>query len=112
MVKAFEEPKMNIFQTLQKLFAFAVVGDCPPTHKNSFQLRNLSVFLSLLIGSILSAAFLLFGAKTFHEYSEAFYPTATAVSNTINFMIIAWKIPKIVELIGNFEDAIKIRKFY
>lgn len=110
MVKAFEKTKLGIFQTLQKWFAFAVVGDYPRTHQNSFRLRNLSIFLLLVIGSILSASLLLVQAKTFQDYSKAFYPTATAVSNTVNFMIIAWKIPKIVELIDNFEDAIKIRK--
>lgn len=60
---------------------------------------------------IATATFFLFEAKTFHDYAKCFYGIVSLFANIYALTNIFWKIPKIFNLISNFEDAIQKRKF-
>lgn len=64
--------------------------------------------LLLLISSaqllVSSAAFLLFEAKTTIEYAISFYISITILSVMVDITTVLWKIKKIVELIGKYEE--------
>lgn len=69
--------------------------------------RKLFFLISYIQMLLLSFEFLLFEAESVSELGISFYSTVTELGCLINFLMIAWKIPKIFDLIEKFEKFIE-----
>lgn len=99
---------MQIFHRLKSYFRFFGIQ---PTEKATFNLRNM-IYLSILSQFSFSAiTFFIFRAKTFREYAESFYVSATAAINNFGATVTVLKAASIYRLIGNFEKTIEDRKY-
>lgn len=59
-----------------------------------------------------SAAFFLFEAQAADDYGISFYMFSSALSCVIHTLNVAWKMDKILTLLGNYEQFIDTRLFW
>lgn len=97
---------LKLFQSVRQfyldmgLYPSQSNGNCVPNARNSF------ILLSMILFCITSSAFFLFEAKSIAEYGISFYMSLSEMEMTCFFLIIAWKMPKILELIDGMEQFI------
>lgn len=79
-----------------------------PNHKKCLiSAKNIFLSISIIQLFITSSAYLLFQAKTSDEYGISFYISITLLSVMVNISNTAWKIDKILTLIGKYEKFIE-----
>lgn len=96
---------MKLFQNFEKLLKFAVARD-----EKTTLLSILLPQLCLAFGMLSTSLFLLFEADGFAEYSEAFFPFVTCVTNLYGITILIGYGPQIFALIDHLEIIVKERK--
>lgn len=99
---------VKLFQKLQNIY-FKLGIFCPSQTDRIFFInaRNLFFLISLTQMLMLSLEFLLFEAKSTIEFGISFYSTITELGCLFNFLMITWKMPKILDLIGKLENFIE-----
>lgn len=111
---------MKIFQAFEKIFTLVAIRvELPknPSHINvqpvqvhPFGLKNVLPYICFGYGAGVSAAFIFFEARTFQEFSEAFYGLVTMILNICNITVLFCNGAKILELIDKFESSIEKRE--
>lgn len=111
---------IKLFQTLRKLYKTKGLDIRHQLHtpKNLFQFitaAQLTRFLFFIIPItqlfISSTAFFLVKAQTPDEYGTSFYVSLTTLCVIINFLIIAWRMVEILDLIIGYEKFIEKSQF-
>lgn len=111
---------MKLFQNFQKFLAFGVVRaketkdqaftskakDQSSVQTEPLSLLNLLAPINFGCGVLLTLIYLLFEAKDFVEYSEAFYPFATSLLNVCNVSVFIQNGGKIFQLIDHLENTV------
>lgn len=103
--------EMDIFQFIQKPFGILGIHRSQPNQKNSRNSRKTLTYLILVHFSIMPIVFFLVQAKTFREYADSFYISATASLKVCTFTVSLWKISTIFKFIDNVNSAIQKRKY-
>lgn len=102
---------MKILQQFQEILSILIIRENAPNSMqqyNKCQQRLLTVALSVAMFS--TAAFLCHDAKTFEDYSDGVYATATTMSCLLISFLINCSKTKIFGLIDRLERVIEIRK--
>lgn len=102
---------MKIFQEIRK--HFAVLGIYEPTNNefNILNRRNMSILLLFILCLISGTAFILFDARSFREFAEAFFIWITLISSNTGLVVGIAKNYDIYRLFTNLEKTIENRKF-
>lgn len=100
--------QVKLFQILQNVyFKLGIFYPSQSNQNHSMNSRKLFFLISYIQMLLLSFEFLLFEAESVSELGISFYSTVTELGCLINFLMIAWKIPKIFDLIEKFEKFIE-----
>lgn len=99
--------KMKLFQSLQTFYHSLGIHPSQSEKRPSFNFHNLFIPANFLVFFIFQIAFFLLKAETIVERSETFYSSLTIFGCNVIFIINFWKMPHIVQLIGNFEKFIE-----
>lgn len=102
---------MKIFQYVQKLYGVLGIHRSNSNKNNTWNRRKVLTYFMLVQFTGTSIIFFLFQAKTFKEYADSFYISATASLKVCTYTVSLWKMPKVFKLIDNFENFIQKRKF-
>lgn len=102
---------MKIFQYVQKLYGVLGIHQPNANKNNTWNRRKVLTYFMLVQLTGTSIIFFLFEAKTFKEYADSFYISATASLKVCTYTVSLWKMPKVFKLIDNFQNFIQKRKF-
>lgn len=101
---------VKLFQLVQKIYK--MMGICPPQpdQKHSFNSRILVVLFIVSQFLFSSVAFLLFQASSIQNRADSFYFSLSIANCGVYIIVSHWKIPKILNLIENFEKFVEQSK--
>lgn len=105
---------MKVFQTYERIFAYAIVR--PEIAKTRFEklFNNSKVLFVNLLSLYAWSCLLIFftnNVKTFREYSETIYALSTIATTMFCVKIYEWKKMELFQLVDNFGNVIETRKF-
>lgn len=104
--------KMIIFRDIKKSMAFCGIHSPQCFDKfHRFNLRNLMIFIFLIVSAILMSLFIVCENGTLAEYSSAFYGTLSSVTTAFLFFTFIWKTKDLYKLMNNFEELIQEREY-
>lgn len=100
---------MKFFNSIES--SFANVGIYRHLAFNDYKINLKNSVICVILGqNVILATIKMFKGKTFGEYFECFYNTATVMSHFVTIGEFVRKTLKIYELISSFENTIKKRK--
>lgn len=89
-----------------------VFGIYQPLHSNPFNFKNVSIWIGMILATVLLGIFLFSEAESLVEFGAPFYIFAVGLNLSIGFPINIWKIFDIVKLIKDIEKFIRKSKFH
>lgn len=100
-------PKIRIFQTVQKNFAF--LGISPALMDQPYPFNRRILFGCLIFGSALISVFIsiIFEANTFWEFSQSAFFGSVLVSGILALLFLVFRVPRLFKLIASFEHVIE-----
>lgn len=101
---------MKFLKVAQHFFSQMGLSPLQTVQKYPFNIKNVISFGVLGAYATLSIPSLLLEANTFEEFVDSMYYVSSATCAALNFNILIWKMDKIFEFIGHFEDAIETRE--
>lgn len=103
---------MKLFRTVQKLYQMMDIWPSQPNQQRSrFTTKNVLFFLFRLPILLSTLGYILFEKVTIIQRTHSFLVWITQSVCTINFVISFYKMPNIVEYIGETEQLIQKSKF-
>lgn len=101
---------IKLFQFAQELFQMLGIRLPKQNEILSFRSRNIFFLFCYTQLSISMAAFFLFEANTMLEYGSSFFMSLTQFCIAMDYLVLMWRFPNILELIADFEDFIEKSK--
>lgn len=106
----YKAKKMELFQSLFQYLEFMGIYSLKTHQPQTFNMKILFVLSSIALLGISVIAFVLIEAETVVDFGICFYGIVSDLSNSLDYMIIIWRMPIILKLIGNCEKFIEMSK--
>lgn len=87
-----------------------VFGIHQPLYSNPFNIKNVSIWIGMILATILLGIFLFTETKSLIEFGGPFYIFAVGLNLSVAFPINIWKIFDIIKLIKDIEIFIERSK--
>lgn len=98
---------MKFFKSIKQHFAIVGINSFQSIQKRRFNSRNVFVISINLTQAIL---YVFYEATSFREYVMSVFVFSTLIVVNIAFPAFIWKMPKVFELMNNFEKTINKSK--
>lgn len=104
---------MQLFRTVRKIYETIGFFPLKPNQQHgSFNLRNLSISIPIILLSLSNAAFFLFMAQSRMEYVQSFCTWITQLASATNHLITFYEIANIRQLMDNLGRFMQRSKFH
>lgn len=103
--------KMKLFQSFIQYLEFVGVYSLKTHQPQTFNAKILFFLSIIALMCISMSAFCLLEATTITEYGTNFFGIISDFSNSLDYVIIIWRLPVILKLIRNCEKFIEMSKF-
>lgn len=104
------QPKIKIFQSLQKHLAMSGISSEMALQPNPFNRRISMSLIVLCMGVIFIFKFFFFEAKTMIEYTQSSYMGSVSVVIIFLLFILILKVKKLFEFFNDFENLVNTSK--
>lgn len=101
---------MKFLTETQKYCEMIGVSAHQSTQKYPLNFKNVAFFIILHVATISAAAFILYDAKSFKDYTNSMYPTTSWIAVTLDTYIFIFRMDKIFEFIDHYENVIEKRE--
>lgn len=98
---------MKLFLVMEEFVGMVGIRPLRPNEKSSFNRRNVTVLLIFGLFFMSATAFLMFDAKTFRDYAEAFFPWSTLLIVCIGLLTNISKMTDVFALRAKTEQMIE-----
>lgn len=106
-----ESSKMKIFQMSQKYFTILGISPNLIVQPYPFNRRISIGFLMLGLVLICNYVFIIYGAKTFLDFSQSIYIGSALAVGSLALAVLVFRVKILFEFIVNFENAINTSKW-
>lgn len=103
--------KMLHFHSLSECYRRVGIVAVQSSRDSSFNSKNLFILMNLFLLFMSSLAYLLFESKSIGKSADSIYMVLSSFVCALIFWISIWKIPKILELIEEYEGFIEKSAF-
>lgn len=102
---------IKLFQFLLGLYQ--MLGIYPPQGNEKFRFNKINLLVLFCYAQLCipMVAFFILKAKSMQEYGATFFAFLTLLVTTIDFLILMWKMPNILNSIRDFEEFIEKSKY-
>lgn len=105
--------KMQLFRTVRKIYETIGFFPLKPNQqRGSFNLRNLSITIPIILLSISNVSFFLFDAQLRMEYVQSFCTSIAQLASATNHLITFYEIANIQQLMEELGQFILRSKFH
>lgn len=102
--------KMKLFRSLLQYIEFMGIYSQQTHQPQTFNAKILFFTSSMALLFISLFAFFLFKATTIIDYGNSFYGFVSELNTLMDYLLIVWRMPIILHLIGNCEKFIEMSK--
>lgn len=103
---------MKLFQAIQVYFAILGIKISQPPQKYPVNQVNFAILVVLVQCFVATTLFIFFDAESFKEIVDSYYPASSAITATLNFIVMICNSSKIFKLIENYENTMQSSKKY
>lgn len=104
--------KLKLFQCIQKFCKTMGFFPSQLNPRRAFRLKTLLYILPPIFFFVSTLIFLLTNADSIQEYDMAVFTLTSLIASIINILVMIWNMPKILILIGKFEEIIEQSKYF